>query len=184
MVASLQASDQVNVFEIPLSDDFNGGLAGSQVIFTDTDVSVSDNYDGYTFLQETSFADKSVNVYSVGLFTQIPRTLDYSGWVCQIDPTVSSTTCSPQFVQNLTTTPVPTDFTSEEPEGSWVCTVSRNDQTLVNTVVCKNSMPVEQGSYANAIFRWAPEWGVVEQWGYEQANGQNQWIKLGRVALL
>ena len=50
MVASLQASDQVNVFEVPLSDDFNGGLAGSQVIFTDTDVSVSDNYDGYTFL--------------------------------------------------------------------------------------------------------------------------------------
>ena len=52
MVYLLSESDKANVFEIPLSEDFNGGKKGQQVLYSDPDFTVTLEKDGYTFLQE------------------------------------------------------------------------------------------------------------------------------------
>ena len=93
MVTSLASHDQNNAFEIPLSADFNGGRQGMQVIYQDDSFSSTAEQDGYTFMQEISFGDLSANDYSVGLFTQVPRTMDYIGWVCTFKPASSEENC-------------------------------------------------------------------------------------------
>lgn len=75
------------------------------------------------------------------------------------------------MVENIISAPPPTSFSKEKSQGDWVCTVSRDEANSLNTIVCRNAMPKEQGKFPTATFRWMPEWGVVEQWGYHNIDG-------------
>mmetsp|Transcript_27543 Transcript_27543/g.36815 ORF Transcript_27543/g.36815 Transcript_27543/m.36815 type:complete len:110 (+) Transcript_27543:297-626(+) len=86
------------------------------------------------------------------------------------------------MVPDIPKSVAPSNFSTDITQGSWACTSTKVE--LLNQIVCRNVMPVEQGLFPAATFRWMPEWGVVEQWGYQSINDQAQWIKLGRVALM
>ena len=161
-------------FAIPASEDLTDGRAGRQLLYA--------KGENYTFLQQLQFDDFSADGYQIGLFTQIPKKDDYSGWVCTYDTSYAAD-CDSQFQEDLTGSSVPASFESADALGSWTCSVFRDDVTNLNTALCKNVMPEEASSYPQGKFRWDPNWEQVEQWGYKQADGQATWIMLGRVSL-
>ena len=126
-----------------------------------------------------------------GLFTQIPFTDTYSGWICYNDPTITfpnttidfSVVCRNHFLESSN---LPTPLLTANNIGTWACEAPVADASNVQIVECRNNLPDEIGNreYPQGTYRWAPRDGQVEQYGYRQTNGStSEWIKLGLVTL-
>ena len=98
-----------------------------------------------------------------GLFTQIPWTDAYSGWICQYDSSITSNSttldetvvCLNHYMN--TSNAVPAYIEIPNLIGHWNCTaepVDTSDDTQI--VECRNRLPDEdiEGIYEVGQYRW------------------------------
>ena len=134
-----------------------------------------------------------------GLFTQIPFTSTYSGWVCKYDPNATAPVVPPAVETDytvvcnshfLTSIEVPAPIIDDSTlinADSWICTVKPVDNSNDTQVIeCVNYLPIENDDgYGTGLWRWSPKDGQVEQYGYRQTDSSTaEWVKLGKVTLL
>ena len=126
----LTPKDQANIFEIPASEDFSDGLTGMQLLYRDRTFSKNGDQDGYTFIQEITFEEFDDQGFQAGLFTQVPNTGNYSGWVCSFEQ-ASDPVCTSHFVTDLLQSPAPSRFDPDESNNQWKCDIVISDTDVV-----------------------------------------------------
>ena len=116
-----------------------------------------------------------------GLFTQIPGTSSYSGWVCRYDPNVAppvsdpnapasphdpivvdhTVVCTSHYLADIDVpAPIIDESTLQTTDG-WTCEAFEKDDCDNSQVIeCVNYLPTEnEEGYSTGLWRWSPKDG-------------------------